>query len=163
MGKHQRRSSVFFDETGRRTRLATTAVRSATVALLGTVAAVIVTLVSGVPLPGVTPPVQLPSNERPLRHAEHQPSPTRAVPLGPVVPVVPVVPVSTIPQAQPTLSSTPPTTSPPAPSPSPGPPGLPRTPPGSTRTNNSKPTPTSTTSASRHGPPATPPGHTKHP
>src|SRR6266540_2180491 len=78
VGKHARRASVFTDESGRRTRLAATAVRSTTVGVLGIVGAVVVGLLSGVPLPGVTPPVHLPSNEPARAEPPATPSATPA-------------------------------------------------------------------------------------
>jgi hypothetical protein len=165
MGKHLRRGAVFFDETGRRTHLANSALRSATVTLLAGVAAVVVSLLSGVPMPGVTPPVQLPSNERPIRHAGPRPA-TKAGEPG--------APTATISQAA-AQSATPPQSAPPIP------PAEPTTPvaratsagslsptgspgPASTPATSHGNRPTSTPAASTHGrAPATPPGHTKHP
>ncbi len=157
MGKHLRRSSVFFDETGRRTRLASVALRSTTVALLGSVAVVVISLVSGVPMPGITPPVQLPRNERPGRHAQPHPSPTGLV-AGPAVPAPSSVPATTqAPATQPLIAPTTPATVTPSPTA-----GRPSTPPGSTRKNKASPSPSASPSTHGH-PPATPPGRTKHP
>ncbi len=149
MGKHARRASVFTDESGRRTRLAATAVRSTTVGVLGIVGAVVVGLLSGVPLPGVTPPVHLPSNE-----------PARAEP--PATPSV--TPARSIDATTPVAASGSPTNAPGAPvTPTPTAPASSQstsTQPGNGNQQSSTSTPTTT----NHGhPPATPPGRTKHP
>ncbi len=149
MGKHARRASVFTDESGRRTRLAATAVRSTTVGVLGIVGAVVVGLLSGVPLPGVTPPVHLPSNE-----------PARAEP--PATPSV--TPARSIDATTPLAASGSPTNAPGAPvTPTPTAPASSQstsTQPGNGNQQSSTSTPTTT----NHGhPPATPPGRTKHP
>jgi len=149
VGKHARRASVFTDESGRRTRLAATAVRSTTVGVLGIVGAVVVGLLSGVPLPGVTPPVHLPSNE-----------PARAEP--PATPSV--TPARSIDATTPLAASGSPTNAPGAPvTPTPTAPASSQstsTQPGNGNQQSSTSTPTTT----NHGhPPATPPGRTKHP
>jgi hypothetical protein len=149
VGKHARRASVFTDESGRRTRLAATAVRSITVGVLGIVGAVVVGLLSGVPLPGVTPPVHLPSNEPARAEPPATPSATaaRSTDATPSVaasgsptnaPGAPVTPTPTAPASSPSTSAQPGN--------------------GIRQSSTSTPTPTN------HGhPPATPPGHTKHP
>ena len=149
MGKHARRASVFTDESGRRTRLAATAVRSTTVGVLGIVGAVVVGLLSGVPLPGVTPPVHLPSNE-----------PARAEP--PATPSA--TPARSTDVTTPAAASGSPTNAPGAPvTPTPTAPASSQstsTQPGNGNQQSSTSTPTTT----NHGhPPATPPGRTKHP
>jgi len=150
VGKHARRASVFTDESGRRTRLAATAVRSTTVGVLGIVGAVVVGLLSGVPLPGVTPPVHLPSNE-----------PARAEP--PATPSV--TPARSIDATTPLAASGSPTNAPGAPV-TPTPTAAPAsTPSTSTQPGNGNgQSSTSTPTTANHGhPPATPPGRTKHP
>jgi len=149
VGKHARRASVFTDESGRRTRLAATAVRSTTVGVLGIVGAVVVGLLSGVPLPGVTPPVHLPSNEPARAEPPATPSATPARSTDATTPLAasgsptnaPGAPVTPTPTAPASSQST-------------------STQPGNGNQQSSTSTPTTT----NHGhPPATPPGRTKHP
>jgi len=149
VGKHARRASVFTDESGRRTRLAATAVRSTTVGVLGIVGAVVVGLLSGVPLPGVTPPVHLPSNEPVRAEPPATPSATPARSTDVTTPVAasgsptnaPGAPVTPTPTAPTSSAST---------SAQPG--------------NGNRQSSTSTPTTNNHGhPPATPPGRTKHP
>jgi hypothetical protein len=149
VGKHARRASVFTDESGRRTRLAATAVRSTTVGVLGIVGAVVVGLLSGVPLPGVTPPVHLPSNEPVRAEPPATPSATPARSTDVTTPVAasgsptnaPGAPVTPTPTAPTSSAST---------SAQPG--------------NGNRQSSTSTPTTTNHGhPPATPPGRTKHP
>jgi len=149
VGKHARRASVFTDESGRRTRLAATAVRSTTVGVLGIVGAVVVGLLSGVPLPGVTPPVHLPSNEPARAEPPATPSATPARSTDVTTPAAasgsptnapgaPVTPTPTVPASSQSTSAQP----------------------GNGNQQSSTSTPTTT----NHGhPPATPPGRTKHP
>lgn len=64
---------MFVDETGRRARWAHAGLRGVFLLCLFGVGAVVVSLLGGVPLPGLTDPVQLPSDE-PAHARSHQPN-----------------------------------------------------------------------------------------
>jgi hypothetical protein len=55
--------AVFVDDTGRRARRAQRLYRTVAVLCVGALALLVVSLLNGVPLPGLTQPVPLPSNE----------------------------------------------------------------------------------------------------
>ena len=158
MGRHARRVAVFTDDAGRRTRLATNLLRGATVTLLGGITAVAVSMMARVPLPGIVPPVRLPTNERPAQVQERQVDPGNGVPglsaLNTSPP--PLGAVSAGPTATPTSTSLPAPTTAAAPSSTSTP--DPSSTPATTPTSGATATPTA-----RGRPTKTPPGHTRHP
>jgi hypothetical protein len=155
LGRHRSHAQVFADQHGHRGRLVALLLRGATLLVVAGIAAVGLSLISGVSLPGLTPPAHLPADERPTRNAEpirvsnvDVPAETPALPLASGL-RPPTAAVSTPnPSA---INSTSPIRTPTAPSSSA---------PASTHANR----PTTTPTSSSHGQaPVTPPGRTKHP
>lgn len=156
MGRHQWRAPVFADQSGQRTRMTSLVVRSLTVLVVGGMVALVVTLLSGVPLPGLTAPARAPSGERPVPHAE----PTAITPTG-AVPMA--VPTQTPPGSGTTGAAfTPPgSATAPAASTTPVAATVSATP---THGNRTTPASTSASPSRTHGRGRpTPPGRTKHP
>ena len=149
LGRHTTNLTVFADATGDRTRALRIGVRTAAAALVAVTVLVLVSLLNGVPMPGFTRPVRLPS-QHPAGQLENQHTgagPTQqgalAASSSPAVPA---------PGADPT--STPQPTSPAA---------LPTATLAQAATTPRASAPSSTPGRTRGNKPPTPPGHTRHP
>lgn len=129
--------------------------RGATVVVLAGLAAMGLSLVSGVSLPGLSSPARPPADERPVRHADPTGISTVDAPAGrPALPSPSLVGrISSAPTSAAVVTPVAATGGSPGPTPT----ATPSSAPGS---NGNRPTP----SATSHGHPhVTPPGRTKHP
>jgi hypothetical protein len=155
LGRHSSRDQVFADQRGHRTRRVTLLIRSATLVLLAGLAAVGLSLISGVSLPGLTGPARPPADERPVRNAD--PTGISKIDTPTWSPALPL-PATGGPGGPPrTTSATPTTSATTGGSPTPAPTATPSPTPASTHANRP------TTTGSHGHPHGTPPGRTKHP
>jgi hypothetical protein len=141
--------TVFADATGDRTRALRIGIRTTAAVLVVAAAAVLISLLSGVPMPGFTRPVRLPT-QHPAAQPVAQHTSTGATPQGALAvstsPAAPTVPAHAAATPSPTSQSSVPSSTP-APAPT-----------------TPTPTPTSSATGHTHGnKPPTPPGHTRHP
>lgn len=148
LGRHTTNLTVFADATGARTRALRIGIRTAAAALVAGAVLVLITLISGVPMPGFTRPVRLPTTQPAAQQANHRTSavpPSQAalaVSSSAAAQTAPTHAAATpVPQSSRAAPATP-ASAPATPSAS-----APTSPPGHTHGNK----------------PPTPPGHTRHP
>jgi hypothetical protein len=151
LGRHTTNLTVFADATGSRTRALRIGIRTAAAVLVAATIVVLISLLSGVPMPGFTRPARLPT-----QHPAAQPG-NQYTAAGPTPQVVLAV------SSPPGVPTTPEHATPAPAAPPTSPASLPTSTPAPSST-----TPRATASSSAPGhthgnKPSTPPGHTRHP
>jgi hypothetical protein len=150
LGRHTKKLTVFADATGSRTRALRIGIRTAAAALVAGTVLVLITLLSGVPMPGFTRPVRLPTTQPAAQQGNHR---TSAVPTPQAAFAVSSSPAD---ETRPThAAATPARPSSPAAAPTLTPASVPTTPQASA--------PSSAPAQTHGNKPPTPPGHTRHP